>query len=178
MVRYGSEDTDYDGQICLVKLISLQVATQIRQAEMSNCAGVLLYSDEVIFGINEDDKSTAFTSGAANYGQGDPSRPTKNRNEMQLPRIPILPITLDKATILNERCVLGSTECNATVSVTMEESTSATQDIIGYIYGDISPDKYIMIGAAHDSIGPGATKTGLGLAFNLSCVFLIISTKI
>ena len=146
---------------------------------MSNCSGILLYSDETIFGISEEDESAAFTSGAANYGQGDPSRPTKNRNEMQLPKIPILPITLEKATILNNRCVVQSSgECNATISVTMQESTSATQDIIGYIYGDISPDKYIMIGAAHDSIGPGATKTGLGLAFNLSCVFLIISTKI
>ena len=146
---------------------------------MSNCSGILLYSDETIFGISEEDESAAFTSGAANYGQGDPSRPTKNRNEMQLPKIPILPITLEKATILNNRCVVQSSgECNATISVTMQESTSATQDIIGYIYGDISPDKYIMIGAAHDSIGPGATKTGLGLAFNLSCVFLIISTKL
>ena len=50
------------------------------------------------------------------------------------------------------------------MSVAMDERFSVTQDLIGYIYGHVSPDKYIMIGAAHDSLGPGASKVGLGYA--------------
>lgn len=35
---------------------------------------------------------------------------------------------------------------------------------MGYIFGSISPDKYIVIGTSFDSMGPGASTTGHGYA--------------
>ena len=38
------------------------------------------------------------------------------------------------------------------------------QDTMGYIFGSLSPDKYIVIGTSFDSMGPGASTTAHGYA--------------
>ena len=35
---------------------------------------------------------------------------------------------------------------------------------MGYIFGSLSPDKYIVIGTSFDSMGPGASTTAHGYA--------------
>ena len=108
LTRFSLDVGDHHGSICLVKMEQPSVASAVEQAEKRNCSGVLLYASETFY--DSDDPITLDThfNGAANYGQGDPSRLSLKREEMNLPQIPILPITLTSANLLNANCVISA----------------------------------------------------------------------
>lgn len=164
-----------------------------REAEKHGAVGLLIYSDPADDGYVRGDVYPAgpmrpphgIQRGSVMNQNGDPSTPgypsTENTkripvSQMEVPRIPVVPISYGNAAELLRGLVgnsipqpwqgglgfryhVGPGPVQARVAVTTDASTNPYKEIwntFGIIRGSEYPDEIVMIGAHRDGWGPGA----------------------
>jgi N-acetylated-alpha-linked acidic dipeptidase len=181
------------GKIALARYGRSYRGIKAREAEKHGAAGLLIYSDPADDGFMRGDVYPAGPMRPANGIQrgsvmnpnGDPSTPGYPStagarriplSEMEVPRIPVLPISYGNAAELLRglsghsipqpwqgglafRYHVGPGPVVARVAVTTDASTKPFKDIwdtFGTIRGSEFPDEIVMIGGHRDAWGPGA----------------------
>jgi N-acetylated-alpha-linked acidic dipeptidase len=164
-----------------------------REAEKHGALGLLIYSDPSDDGYMRGDvypkgpmrPPHGIQRGSVMNPNGDPSTPgygsTANakrirNSEMEIPRIPVLPISYGNATELLRglggngipqpwqgglpfRYHVGPGPVQARIAVTTDATTNPYKDIwdtFGVIRGSQFPDEVVIIGGHRDAWGPGA----------------------
>jgi N-acetylated-alpha-linked acidic dipeptidase len=164
-----------------------------REAEKHGAVGLLIYSDPADDGYVRGDvypagpmrPSQGIQRGSVMNMDGDPSTPgypsTTNAkripvSEMEVPRIPVLPISYGNASELLRglkgssipqpwqgglpfRYHVGPGPVQARMTVTTDATTNPFKEIwdtFGIIRGSEFPDEIVMIGGHRDAWGPGA----------------------
>ena len=164
-----------------------------REAEKHGAVGLMIYSDPADDGFVRGDvypagpmrPSQGIQRGSVMNPNGDPSTPgypsTANAkriplDQMQVPRIPVLPISYGNATELLRgltgkaipqpwqgglpfRYHVGPGPVQARMAVTTDALTNPYKDIwdtFGIVRGSEFPDEIVMIGGHRDAWGPGA----------------------
>ena len=164
-----------------------------REAEKHGALGLLIYSDPADDGYVRGDvypkgpmrPPHGIQRGSVMNPNGDPSTPgygsTANakrirESEMEIPRIPVLPISYGNATELLRglggngipqpwqgglpfRYHAGPGPVQARIAVTTDATTNPYKEIwdtFGVIRGSQFPDEIVMIGGHRDAWGPGA----------------------
>ncbi|MEO8911084.1 MAG: M28 family metallopeptidase [Gemmatimonadaceae bacterium] len=164
-----------------------------REAEKHGAAGLLIYSDPAGDGYTRGDvyplgpmrPSRGIQRGSVMNPDGDPSTPgypsTANAaripvSQMEVPRIPVLPISYGNAAELLRgltgksipqswqgglpfRYHVGPGPVEARMAVTTDAATNPYKpiwDTFGIIRGSEFPDEIVMIGGHRDAWGPGA----------------------
>src|SRR3954468_18517632 len=181
------------GKIALARYGRSYRGIKAREAEKHGAAGLLIYSDPADDGFMRGDVYPAGPMRPANGIQrgsvmnpnGDPSTPGYPStagarriplSEMEVPRIPVLPISYGNAAELLRglsghsipqpwqvglafRYHVEPGPVVARVAVTTDASTKPFKDIwdtFGTIRGSEFPDEIVMIGGHRDAWGPGA----------------------
>jgi N-acetylated-alpha-linked acidic dipeptidase len=164
-----------------------------REAEKHGAAGLLIYSDPADDGYVRGDvypvgpmrPSQGIQRGSVMNPNGDPSTPgypsTANAkriplSQMEVPRIPVLPISYGNAAELlrglagksipqpwqgglSFRYHVGPGPVQARMAVTTDATTNPYKEIwdtFGIVRGSEFPDEIVMIGGHRDAWGPGA----------------------
>jgi N-acetylated-alpha-linked acidic dipeptidase len=164
-----------------------------REAEKHGAAGLMIYSDPADDGYARGDvypvgpmrPSQGIQRGSVMNPNGDPSTPgypsTANAkriplSQMEVPRIPVLPISYGNATELLRgltgksipqpwqgglpfRYHVGPGPVQARIAVTTDAMTNPYKEIwdtFGIVRGSEFPDEIVMIGGHRDAWGPGA----------------------
>lgn len=164
-----------------------------REAEKNGAVALLIYSDPQDDGYVQGDvypegamrPSQGIQRGSVFNGDGDPSTPgwpsvagarRLTTAEMDVPRIPVVPISYGNAAELLRglrgtsiprgwqgglpfRYHVGPGPVKARVAVTTDTATKALKtiwDTFGIVRGSESPDEVVIIGAHRDAWGPGA----------------------
>jgi N-acetylated-alpha-linked acidic dipeptidase len=164
-----------------------------REAEKHGAAGLLIYSDPQDDGYVRGDvypygpmrNRDGVQRGSVFNGAGDPATPSGPSTagaprlsdaQMEIPRIPVVPISYGNAgALLDElrgrevpagwqgglpfRYHIGSGQVRARVRVTDDRATKSTKpiyDTFGIVRGSEFPDELVIVGAHRDGWGPGA----------------------
>ncbi|HMH26423.1 MAG TPA: M28 family metallopeptidase [Gemmatimonadaceae bacterium] len=164
-----------------------------REAEKHGAVGLMIYSDPADDGYTRGDvypagpmrPSQGIQRGSVMNPNGDPSTPgypsTANAkriplSQMEVPRIPVLPISYGNATELLRgltgksipqpwqgglpfRYHVGPGPVQARMAVTTDAQTNPYKEIwdtFGIVRGSEFPDEIVMIGGHRDAWGPGA----------------------
>lgn len=164
-----------------------------REAEKHGAVGLMIYSDPADDGFARGDvypvgpmrPSQGIQRGSVMNPNGDPSTPgypsTANAkripvSQMEVPRIPVLPISYGNATELLRgltgksipqpwqgglpfRYHVGPGPVQARIAVTTDALTNPYKEIwdtFGIVRGSEFPDEIVMIGGHRDAWGPGA----------------------
>lgn len=181
------------GKIAIARYGRSYRGIKAREAEKHGARGLLIYSDPAEDGFMRGDVYPAGPMRPANGIQrgsvmnpnGDPSTPGYPSvagakriavSQMEVPRIPVLPISygnaaellrgLDGHSIpqswqggLSFRYHVGPGPVRARMAVTTDATTHPYKDIwdtFGIIRGSVYPDEIVMIGGHRDAWGPGA----------------------
>lgn len=201
-VNYGLP-TDYDqlaqlgvsvkGRIVIARYGRSFRGIKSREAEKHGAAGLILYSDPADDGYDAGEiypagpmrNSNGVQRGSLFNDQGDPSTPSwpstpgarrLDESEMNVPRIPVIPIGYGNAEKflarmagpsvpnpwqggLGFRYHVGDGALKARLAVWPERGSRAYKeitDIFGVIPGSTRPDELVIIGGHRDAWGPGA----------------------
>jgi len=181
------------GKIAMARYGRSYRGIKAREAEKHGAAGLLIYSDPAEDGFMRGDvyptgpmrPANGIQRGSVMNPNGDPSTPGYPSvsgakripvSEMEVPRIPVLPISygnagellrgLDGHSIpqswqggLPFRYHVGPGPVRARMAVTTDATTSPYKDIwdtFGVIRGSVYPDEIVMMGGHRDAWGPGA----------------------
>ena len=192
--RLDSIGVSVQGRIAVARYGRSFRGIKAREAERHGAAALLIYSDPQNDGYVRGDvypegpmrNADGVQRGSVFNGAGDPatpgyaSTPTAPRlpiDRMELPRIPIVPISYANASELlagvRGRDVpagwqgglpfhyhVGPGPVRARVSVTDDRATQGTKqihDTFGMVVGSELPDELVIIGAHRDAWGPGAS---------------------
>ena len=181
------------GKIVLARYGRSFRGIKAREAEKRGAVGVFIYTDPLDDGFVRGDvypegpmrPTTGVQRGSVFNGQGDPltpgyasvpGAPRVSLEQTAVPRIPVVPISAQNATLLMEQ--LRGTDIPATwqgglplryhvgpgpvrVKLTVEDdrATNGTKSIwntLGILRGTEFPDEYVYIGAHRDGWGAGA----------------------
>jgi len=181
------------GKIAIARYGRSYRGIKAREAERHGAAGLIIYSDPADDGYMRGDVYPAgpmrpqqgIQRGSVMNPNGDPSTPgypsTENAkripvSQMEIPRIPVLPISYGNASELLRglsggsipqpwqgglgfRYHVGPGPVRARIAVTTDASTNPYKEIwdtFGMIRGSEYPDEIVMIGGHRDAWGPGA----------------------
>jgi N-acetylated-alpha-linked acidic dipeptidase len=181
------------GKIAIARYGRSYRGIKAREAEKHGAVGLLIYSDPADDGYTRGDvypagpmrPSHGIQRGSVMNPNGDPSTPgypsTGNArriplSQMDVPRIPVLPISYGNATELLRgltgnsipqswqgglpfRYHVGPGPVRARLAVTTDVATNPFKEIwdtFGVIRGTDFPDEIVMIGGHRDAWGPGA----------------------
>ncbi len=181
------------GKIAIARYGRSYRGIKAREAEKHGAIGLIIYSDPADDGYVRGDvypagpmrPSRGIQRGSVMNPNGDPSTPgypsTPNAKRiapgnMDVPRIPVLPISYGNATELLRgltgksipqpwqgglpfRYHVGPGPVQARIAVTTDAATNPYKQIwntLGTIRGSEFPDEIVIIGAHRDSWGPGA----------------------
>lgn len=181
------------GKIAMARYGRSYRGIKAREAEKHGAAGLLIYSDPADDGFMRGDvyptgpmrPANGIQRGSVMNPNGDPSTPGYPSvsgakripvSEMEVPRIPVLPISygnagellrgLDGHSIpqswqgaLPFRYHVGPGPVRARMAVTTDATTNPYKDIwdtFGVIRGSVYPDEIVMMGGHRDAWGPGA----------------------
>ena len=181
------------GKIAVARYGRSYRGIKAREAEKHGAVGLLIYSDPADDGYVRGDvypagpmrPSHGIQRGSVMNPNGDPSTPgyasTENAkriptSQMEIPRIPVLPISYGNAAELLRglsgnsipqpwqgglafRYHVGPGPVQARIAVTTDATTNPYKDIwdtFGVIRGSDYPDEIVMIGGHRDAWGPGA----------------------
>jgi N-acetylated-alpha-linked acidic dipeptidase len=181
------------GKIAIARYGRSYRGIKAREAEKHGAAGLLIYSDPADDGYMRGDvypkgpmrPSQGIQRGSVMNPNGDPSTPgypsTANARripvgQMEIPRIPVLPISYGNAAELlrglsgksipqpwqgglSFRYHVGPGPVQARLAVTTDASTNPYKtiwDTFGIIRGSELPNEIVMIGGHRDAWGPGA----------------------
>jgi N-acetylated-alpha-linked acidic dipeptidase len=181
------------GKIAIARYGRSYRGIKAREAEKHGAAGLLIYSDPADDGYMRGDvypkgpmrPSQGIQRGSVMNPNGDPSTPgypsTANARripvaQMEIPRIPVLPISYGNAAELlrglsgksipqpwqgglSFRYHVGPGSVQARMAVATDASTSPYKtiwDTFGIIRGSELPNEIVMIGGHRDAWGPGA----------------------
>ena len=181
------------GRIAIARYGRSYRGIKAREAEKHGAAGLLIYSDPADDGFTRGDVYPAgpmrpwngIQRGSVMNPNGDPSTPGYPSTpgakriplaEMEVPRIPVLPISYGNAAELLRglaghsipqpwqgglpfRYHVGPGPVRARLAVTTDAGTHGYKDIwntFGTIRGSEYPDEIVMIGGHRDAWGPGA----------------------
>ncbi|HET7614656.1 MAG TPA: M28 family metallopeptidase [Gemmatimonadaceae bacterium] len=181
------------GKIAIARYGRSYRGIKAREAEKHGAKGLLIYSDPAEDGFMRGDvyptgpmrPANGIQRGSVMNPNGDPSTPGYPSvagakrialSQMEVPRIPVLPISygnaaellrgLDGHSIpqswqggLSFRYHVGPGPVRARMAVTTDAATHPYKDIwdtFGVIRGSVYPDEIVMIGGHRDAWGPGA----------------------
>jgi N-acetylated-alpha-linked acidic dipeptidase len=181
------------GKIALARYGRSFRGIKAREAEKHGAAGLLIYSDPADDGYARGDvypvgpmrPSQGIQRGSVMNPNGDPSTPgypsTANAKripvaQMEVPRIPVLPISYGNAAELLRglagrsipqpwqgglpfRYHVGPGPVQARMAVTTDATTNPYKEIwdtFGVVRGSEFPDEIVMLGGHRDAWGPGA----------------------
>jgi len=181
------------GKIAIARYGRSYRGIKAREAEKHGAVGLLIYSDPADDGYLRGDvypagpmrPSHGIQRGSVMNPNGDPSTPGYPSSagakriplrEMDVPRIPVLPISYGNATELLRdlsghsipqpwqgglpfRYHVGPGPVQARIAVNTDAATNPYKDIwdtFGIIRGSDYPDEIVMIGGHRDAWGPGA----------------------
>jgi len=181
------------GKIAIARYGRSYRGIKAREAEKHGAAGLLIYSDPADDGFMRGDvyptgpmrPANGIQRGSVMNPNGDPSTPGYPSvagakrialSQMEVPRIPVLPISygnaaellrgLDGHSIpqswqggLSFRYHVGPGPVRARMAVTTDATTHPYKEIwdtFGVIRGSVYPDEIVMIGGHRDAWGPGA----------------------
>lgn len=181
------------GRIAIARYGRSYRGIKAREAEKHGAVGLLIYSDPADDGYVRGDvypagpmrPSHGIQRGSVMNPNGDPSTPGYPSNagakriplaEMDVPRIPVLPISYGNATELLRglsghsipqpwqgglpfRYHIGPGPVQARIAVNTDAATNPYKqiwDTFGIIRGSDYPDEIVMIGGHRDAWGPGA----------------------
>lgn len=181
------------GKIAIARYGRSYRGIKAREAEKHGAAGLLIYSDPADDGYTRGDVYPAgpmrpahgIQRGSVMNPNGDPSTPgypsTANArriplSQMEVPRIPVLPISYGNASELLRglsgnsipqtwqgglpfRYHVGPGPVRARIAVATDANTNPYKEIwdtFGVIRGSEFPDEIVMIGGHRDAWGPGA----------------------
>jgi N-acetylated-alpha-linked acidic dipeptidase len=181
------------GKIAVARYGRSYRGIKAREAEKHGAAGLIIYSDPADDGYTRGDvypagpmrPSRGIQRGSVMNPNGDPSTPgypsTANARripfaQMDVPRIPVLPISYGNAAELLRgltgrsipqawqgglpfRYHVGPGPVQARIAVTTDAGTNPYKDIwdtFGIIRGSDYPDEIVMVGGHRDAWGPGA----------------------
>ena len=192
--RLDSIGVSVKGRIAVARYGRSFRGIKAREAERHGAAALLIYSDPQNDGYVRGDvypegpmrNADGVQRGSVFNGAGDPATPgyasTPNAprlavDRMELPRIPVVPISYANASELlagvRGRDVptgwqgglpfhyhVGPGPARARISVTDDRATEGTKqihDTFGMVVGSELPDELVIIGAHRDAWGPGAS---------------------
>ena len=181
------------GKIALARYGRSYRGIKAREAEKHGAIGLIIYSDPADDGYTRGDvypagpmrPSHGIQRGSVMNPNGDPSTPGYASThgarrvpvaQMQIPRIPVLPISYDNAAELLRglkgnsipqpwqgglpfRYHVGPGPVQARIAVATDANTNPYKEIwdtFGVIRGSEFPDEIVMIGGHRDAWGPGA----------------------
>ncbi len=181
------------GKIAVARYGRSYRGIKAREAEKHGAVGLIIYSDPADDGYVRGDvypagpmrPSHGIQRGSVMNPNGDPSTPgyasTENAkripsSQMEIPRIPVLPISYGNAAELLRglsgnsipqpwqgglgfRYHVGPGPVQARIAVTTDATTNPYKEIwdtFGVIRGSDYPDEIVMIGGHRDAWGPGA----------------------
>jgi len=181
------------GKIALARYGRSYRGIKAREAEKHGAAGLIIYSDPADDGYARGDvypvgpmrSSRGIQRGSIMNPNGDPSTPgypsTPNArripvSEMEIPHIPVLPISYGNAAKLLRglsgnsipqpwqgglpfRYHVGPGPVQARIAVTTDATTNPYKpiwDTFGIIRGSEFPDEIVLVGGHRDAWGPGA----------------------
>ena len=181
------------GKIAVARYGRSYRGIKAREAEKHGAIGLIIYSDPADDGYVRGDvypagpmrPSHGIQRGSVMNPNGDPSTPgyasTENAkriptSQMEIPRIPVLPISYGNASELLRglsgnsipqpwqgglgfRYHVGPGPVQARIAVTTDATTNPYKEIwdtFGVIRGSDYPDEIVMIGGHRDAWGPGA----------------------
>ncbi len=181
------------GKIAIARYGRSYRGIKAREAEKHGAVGLLIYSDPADDGYTRGDvyplgpmrPAQGIQRGSVMNPNGDPSTPGYPSTEgarriplaqMQVPRIPVLPISYGNASELLRglkgnsipqpwegglpfRYHVGPGPVRARIAVTTDVNTNPYKEIwdtFGVIRGTDFPDEIVMIGGHRDAWGPGA----------------------
>ncbi|HYS69070.1 MAG TPA: M28 family metallopeptidase [Gemmatimonadaceae bacterium] len=181
------------GKIAVARYGRSYRGIKAREAEKHGAVGLIIYSDPADDGYVRGDvypagpmrPSHGIQRGSVMNPNGDPSTPgyasTENAkriptSQMEIPRIPVLPISYGNAAELLRgmsgnsipqpwqgglafRYHVGPGPVQARIAVTTDAATNPYKEIwdtFGVIRGSDYPDEIVMIGGHRDAWGPGA----------------------
>ena len=181
------------GKIAIARYGRSYRGIKAREAEKHGAIGLIIYSDPADDGYMRGDvypagpmrPSHGIQRGSVMNPNGDPSTPgyasTENAkriptSQMEIPRIPVLPISYGNAAELLRglsgnsipqpwqgglgfRYHVGPGPVQARIAVTTDATTNPYKEIwdtFGVIRGSDYPDEIVMIGGHRDAWGPGA----------------------
>ena len=197
--RLDSLGVSVRGKIAVARYGRSFRGIKAREAERHGAVGLVIYSDPADDGCVRGDvypegrmrNEHGVQRGAVNNVNGDPSTPhrpsTDNahrvpREEMGLPRIPVIPVSYANAAELLRglrgtnvpqmwqgglpfRYHVGPGPVVARIRVETDEATAAYKEIwntFGIIRGTDLPDQLVLIGGHRDAWGPGAADNASG----------------
>lgn len=181
------------GKVAIARYGRSYRGIKAREAEKHGALGLLIYSDPVDDGYTRGDvypvgpmrPSNGIQRGSVMNPNGDPSTPnypsTANAPripvaQMEIPRIPVLPISYGNASELLRglsgasipqpwqgglpfRYHVGPGPVRARIAVATDANTNPYKEIwdtFGVVRGSEFPDEIVMIGGHRDAWGPGA----------------------
>ncbi|XP_075058439.1 transferrin receptor protein 1 isoform X2 [Mixophyes fleayi] len=179
------KNIDVIGKLVLVRSGLIVFSEKVKNAEIANAAGVLIYPDPSDFTFpNGVDKDIDSPFGHAHFGTGDPFTPgfpSFNHTQFPpsrssgLPQIPVQSLSSRHGKRLlgkldmdgcpdswRNGCRLGKAYKNITLEVTNTMAEKKIYNIFGVIKGFDEPDRYVVIGAQRDSWGLGVAKAVVG----------------
>jgi N-acetylated-alpha-linked acidic dipeptidase len=191
--QLDSMDVSVKGKIVIARYGRSYRGIKAREAEKHGAAGLLIYSDPADDGFMRGDvypvgpmrPATGVQRGSVMNPNGDPSTPgypstagatRVSPSQMDVPRIPVLPISYGSAEELLRglsghsipqpwqgglpfRYHVGPGPVQARIAVTTDASTNPYKDIwntFGVVRGSEYPDEIVVIGGHRDAWGPGA----------------------
>ncbi|KAG8445052.1 hypothetical protein GDO86_009987 [Hymenochirus boettgeri] len=200
--HYGSKEDfrllkekniNFSGNLVLVRSGVISLAEKVKNAELYNATGVLIYPELPDFTFpSSDHESMQSPFGHAHFGTGDPYTPgfpSFNHTQFPpskssgLPRIPVQTISSEDGKKLLEK--LDGDYCpdawkvthklgphlKDTKSIKLEVKNVMAEkkiyNVFGVIQGFDQPDHYVVVGAQRDSWGPGVAKAALGTSMLL-----------
>lgn len=192
-VQLDSMGVSVKGKIAIARYGRSYRGIKAREAERHGAAGLLIYSDPADDGFMRGDvyptgpmrPANGIQRGSVMNPNGDPSTPGYPSvagakripvSQMDVPRIPVLPISYGNAAELLRgldghsipqswqgglpfRYHVGPGPVRARMAVTTDAKTHPYKDIwdtFGVIRGSVYPDEIVMIGGHRDAWGPGA----------------------
>ena len=181
------------GKIAIARYGRSYRGIKAREAEKHGAAGLLIYSDPADDGYTRGDvypagpmrPSNGIQRGSVMNPNGDPSTPNYPSTasapripvaQMEIPRIPVLPISYGNAAELLRglsgssipqpwqgglpfRYHVGPGPVRARIAVATDAATNPYKEIwdtFGVVRGSEFPDEIVMIGGHRDAWGPGA----------------------
>jgi N-acetylated-alpha-linked acidic dipeptidase len=181
------------GKIAIARYGRSYRGIKAREAEKHGAAGLLIYSDPADDGFTRGDvyptgpmrPANGIQRGSVMNPNGDPSTPGYPSvsgakriavSEMDVPRIPVLPISYGNAAELlrgldghpipqtwqgglSFRYHIGPGPVRARMAVVTDATTHPYKEIwdtFGVVRGSVYPDEIVMVGGHRDAWGPGA----------------------
>ncbi|KAM9316566.1 transferrin receptor protein 1 [Gastrophryne carolinensis] len=190
--RYGlAEDFDLankkvnvTGKLVLVRSGQISFAEKVRNAEMAQAVGVLIYPEPSDFTFPpDDDQQIESPFGHAHFGTGDPYTPgfpSFNHTQFPpskssgLPQIPVQSLSSTDGKHLfgllerggcpadgQEACMLP-TEYEVKLDVNNILVERKILNVFGVVKGFEEPDRYVVVGSQRDSCGKGVANAVAG----------------